>query len=183
MVAEGHKECLCDLSNIVAFGHSELWWPKATKVATKLARMSPNGNIAGGDCSYCRAAWYILQLNSKSWCCCMPSWRTVGAFGYEWLLYYFMNVINIRYWWLNSTCVNLGSSCRLMRLQSHVCHLHGRRWWQTHTVPQSAAVCADCRHEHRIYRGEALLETLSKLLHNLFWANKWIFVRSERVYS
>ena len=36
MAAEGCQEGLCDLSNVVAFGHNEQWWPKAAKVATKL---------------------------------------------------------------------------------------------------------------------------------------------------
>ena len=46
MAAEGRKECLCDLSNVVAFGHNKQWLPKgAAKVSTKLAaKISPNGN-------------------------------------------------------------------------------------------------------------------------------------------
>ena len=44
MAAEGRKEGLCDLSSVVAFGHNEQWLPKAAKVATKLAKISPNGN-------------------------------------------------------------------------------------------------------------------------------------------
>ena len=31
MPAEGHKEGFCNLSNVVAFGHNELWRPKAVK--------------------------------------------------------------------------------------------------------------------------------------------------------
>ena len=46
MAAEGHKEGLCDLSDVVAFGHNELWLPQAAKVATKLVKISPNGNTA-----------------------------------------------------------------------------------------------------------------------------------------
>ena len=45
MAAEGRKEGLCDLSNVVAFGHNELWLPKAAKVATMLVKISANGNI------------------------------------------------------------------------------------------------------------------------------------------
>ena len=44
MVAEGRKEGLCDLSNVVAFGHNELWRQKAATVTTKLGKISPNGN-------------------------------------------------------------------------------------------------------------------------------------------
>ena len=36
---------ICDLSIVVAFGHNELWRPKAAKVVTKLAKISPIGNI------------------------------------------------------------------------------------------------------------------------------------------
>ena len=46
MAAEGRKKGLCDLSNVVAFGHNELWRPKAAKFITKLAKISPNGNTA-----------------------------------------------------------------------------------------------------------------------------------------
>ena len=46
MVAEGRKEGLYDLSNVVAYGHNEQWQPKATKVATKLVKISPIGNTA-----------------------------------------------------------------------------------------------------------------------------------------
>ena len=44
MTAEGRNEGLCDLSNVVAFGHNEQWRPMAAKVATKLIRISPVGN-------------------------------------------------------------------------------------------------------------------------------------------
>ena len=44
MAVEGRKKGLFDFSNIVAFGHSELWWPQAVKRTTKLAKISPNGN-------------------------------------------------------------------------------------------------------------------------------------------
>ena len=46
MAAEGRKEGLYDLSNVVAFGHNKQWLPKgAAKVSTKLAaKISPNGN-------------------------------------------------------------------------------------------------------------------------------------------
>ena len=44
MVTEGRKEGLCYLSNAVAFGHNEIWWPKAAIGTTKLAKISPNGN-------------------------------------------------------------------------------------------------------------------------------------------
>ena len=37
---------ICDFSNVVAFGHNELWRPKAAKFITKLAKISPNGNTA-----------------------------------------------------------------------------------------------------------------------------------------
>ena len=53
MVAEGRKEDLCDLSNVVAFGHNEQWPPNAAKVVTKLAKISPNGNnaLTPGPCN------------------------------------------------------------------------------------------------------------------------------------
>ena len=44
MAAEGRKEGLCDLSNVVAFDQYEQWQPKAAKVVTKLAKTSPVGN-------------------------------------------------------------------------------------------------------------------------------------------
>ena len=44
MTAEGRKEVLYDLSNVVAFGQYEQWLPKAAKVVTKLAKTSPVGN-------------------------------------------------------------------------------------------------------------------------------------------
>ena len=40
MMAEGRKEGLCDLSNVVAFGHNEQWRPKAARVATKFAKIT-----------------------------------------------------------------------------------------------------------------------------------------------
>ena len=46
MTAEGRNEGLCDLSNVVAFGHNEQWRPKAAKVVTKLDKNLPNGNTA-----------------------------------------------------------------------------------------------------------------------------------------
>ena len=42
MAAKGRKEGLCDLSNVVAFGHNEQWRPKAVKVATKLDKIPPS---------------------------------------------------------------------------------------------------------------------------------------------
>ena len=36
MSAKGRKKGLCDLSNVVALGHNEMWWPKAAKVTIKL---------------------------------------------------------------------------------------------------------------------------------------------------
>ena len=33
MVAEGRKEGLCDLSNVVTFGHNELWRSAVAKVS------------------------------------------------------------------------------------------------------------------------------------------------------
>ena len=51
MAAEGRKEGLYDLSNVVAFGQYEQWRPKAAKVATKLAKTSPVGN-AGPSTRY-----------------------------------------------------------------------------------------------------------------------------------
>ena len=42
MAAEGRKEGLYDLSNVVAFGHNEQWRPKAVKVATKLDKIPPS---------------------------------------------------------------------------------------------------------------------------------------------
>ena len=42
--ARGCKEGLCDLSNVVTFRHNEQWRLKDTKVATKLAKISPIGN-------------------------------------------------------------------------------------------------------------------------------------------
>ena len=45
MAAEGREYHLCDLSNVVAFGHNELILPKATKVATILVKISANGKI------------------------------------------------------------------------------------------------------------------------------------------
>ena len=44
MPADGRNECLCDLSNVVAFGHNKQWRPKAAKVASKLAKIFPIGN-------------------------------------------------------------------------------------------------------------------------------------------
>ena len=41
MAAEGRKEGLCDLSNVVAFGHNE------HEGATRSAKKPPNGNTAG----------------------------------------------------------------------------------------------------------------------------------------
>ena len=49
MAAGGRKEGLCDLSNVVAFGHNEQWRPKAAKVATKLDINQPNGKTAPGS--------------------------------------------------------------------------------------------------------------------------------------
>ena len=48
MAAEGRKEGLCDLSNVVAFGHNELWRPKAAKVAIKLPKITPIDYTAQG---------------------------------------------------------------------------------------------------------------------------------------
>ena len=44
MAAEGRKEGVCDLSNVVAFGHNELWLPKGAKVATMLVEILANCN-------------------------------------------------------------------------------------------------------------------------------------------
>ena len=45
MAADGRKESLCDLLDVVAFGHNEQWLPKgAAKVCTKLAGAA---NLAG----------------------------------------------------------------------------------------------------------------------------------------
>ena len=44
MTAEGRKEGLYDLSNVVAFDQYEQWRPKAAKVVTKLAKIWLNGN-------------------------------------------------------------------------------------------------------------------------------------------
>ena len=44
MAAEGRIEGLCDLSKVVASGHNEQWRPKAAKLATNLAKISPFGN-------------------------------------------------------------------------------------------------------------------------------------------
>ena len=41
-----YSAAICDLSNVVAFGHNELWRPKAAKLFTKLAKKSPNSNAA-----------------------------------------------------------------------------------------------------------------------------------------
>ena len=49
MATGGRKEGLCDLSNVVAFGHNEQWRPKAAKVATKLDINQPNGKTAPGS--------------------------------------------------------------------------------------------------------------------------------------
>ena len=46
MAAGGRKEGVCDLSNVVAFGHNEQWLTNAAKVVTMLAKISPNGNNA-----------------------------------------------------------------------------------------------------------------------------------------
>ena len=45
MAARCRKEGLCDLSNVVAFGHNEQWRPNSAKVATKLAKILPVGNF------------------------------------------------------------------------------------------------------------------------------------------
>ena len=42
MAAEGRKEGNCDFSNVVAFGHNELWLPKGAKVATMLVEILAN---------------------------------------------------------------------------------------------------------------------------------------------
>ena len=46
MAAERREEHLCDLSNIVAFGHNEQWRPKAAKVATNVAKILLNSTTA-----------------------------------------------------------------------------------------------------------------------------------------
>ena len=63
MVAKGCKECLCDLSNVVAFGHNKQWLPKgAAKVSTKLAgKISPNGNT-GRQLAPAAAAGLVAAL-------------------------------------------------------------------------------------------------------------------------
>ena len=47
------------------------------------------------------AAWYTCRAATiaKAGTVACIHGELLGAFGYEWLLYYFMNVINIRYWW------------------------------------------------------------------------------------
>ena len=50
MAAEGREEGLCDLSNVVAFGHNEQWRPKAAKLI-KMAEISLVGNAAYGICA------------------------------------------------------------------------------------------------------------------------------------
>ena len=50
-MAKDRKKGFCELSEVVAFYHNKLWRPRAAKVITKLAKISPNGNTAGGTCS------------------------------------------------------------------------------------------------------------------------------------
>ena len=50
MATKGCKDGLFDLSNVVALGHNEYWQPKAAKVVTKLAKISPNGNTGHHPC-------------------------------------------------------------------------------------------------------------------------------------
>ena len=39
VIAEGHEFPLCELSNVVAFGHNELWWPKDTNCLSVNSQM------------------------------------------------------------------------------------------------------------------------------------------------
>ena len=65
MAAEGYKEVLCDLSSVVAFDHNEQWLPKVAKVATKLAKISANGNVVS---EFTSLRWLALNLNNLSNC-------------------------------------------------------------------------------------------------------------------
>ena len=63
-MAKDRKKGVCELSEVVAFYHNKLWRPRAAKVITKLAKISPNGNTAGGtySCVMMPLPWLPLKL-------------------------------------------------------------------------------------------------------------------------
>ena len=65
MAADGHIEGLCDLSNVVAFGHNKQWRPKAAKVASKLAKMFPICNtVQRAELVSCSSSSSIVSRRS-----------------------------------------------------------------------------------------------------------------------
>ena len=122
----------------------------------------------GGGCSAAPAAWHILQLNTRGCYSCMLSWRTVGGL---WLrmaslllheCYQHKGLVVQQH-----VCVNVGSICSLMRLPSQcLSPPRALRTADPHPTP------ASLRLRPPYLQGEALLQTLTKLLHILFWANK-----------
>ena len=102
----------------MGLGHNELWLPKAAKGATKLAKISPNGKTElcddapafatmegaeGAAATACRLV-HVVTSNQELPLCDLSN---VVAFGY--------NDVLLRHWWLNSPCVSVSSSYKLMR--------------------------------------------------------------------
>ena len=104
---------------MVAFGHNELWRPEAANkvsVTTQMLWPLATTNCGGRKpqkwllswLKYRQMATLLVALAPAAWYTCRAATiakagtvacihgELLGAFGYEWLLYYFMNVINIR---------------------------------------------------------------------------------------